>query len=255
MSTTGIFGKLPCYGDFLSRDLNTHFVDVWDAWLQGYVSGTQEQLGESWLDIYLTSPIWRFAFSSGVIDENNWAGIVLPSVDRVGRYFPFSIAKNIGALPPPVAMSAASAWYNNIEDIALQALEGETSVDEILEMVNAVELSSDSMYGTYAPTESLGGAIISMPFESESVASVFPQLLHHTLTQSQQSYSLWSTRGSELVEPCVFFGKALPSASSAAAMLDGNWEASNWARPFPLSAMKNENENEGEMSGLGVYDE
>ena len=94
---TGLFGKLPAHGDFIYRDLPPSFINVWDEWLQGYVGSVKEQLGDAWLDVYLTSPIWRFAFGEGVIDENVWAGIMLPSVDRVGRYFPFSIATKLPA--------------------------------------------------------------------------------------------------------------------------------------------------------------
>ena len=75
---TGVFGKLPAHGDFIYRDLPTQFVNVLDSWLQGFVGGSREQLGEQWLDIYLTSPIWRFAFSEGVVDEHGWAGLFLP---------------------------------------------------------------------------------------------------------------------------------------------------------------------------------
>lgn len=235
MSNPGLFGKLPCYGDFLCRDLDTSFVEVWDTWLQGYVSGTQEQLGESWLDTYLTSPIWRFAFSSGVVDENTWAGLLLPSVDRVGRYFPFSIVKKIGVSSPPVVMSTANSWFDELENIALQALEGETSVDDILELVSEVPFQQDEVYGQSTSTEPSMGTVINMEFESQNVQSVYPYFLHQLLAQ-QQSYSIWSTRGSQLVEPCVFYCKALPQISGAAAMLDGNWEASSWAQPFPIVA-------------------
>jgi len=85
---TGLYGKLPAYGDFIFRNLNSSFITPWDEWLQHFISGTQEQIGEGWLDIYLTSPIWRFVLSPGVIDNKMWAGLMMPSVDRVGRYFP-----------------------------------------------------------------------------------------------------------------------------------------------------------------------
>ena len=89
-NSVGFFGKLPSHGDFVYRELPNNFISVWDEWLQNFIGSTKEQIGEAWLDTYFTSPIWRFAFSAGVIDQNAWAGIMLPSVDRVGRYFPFT---------------------------------------------------------------------------------------------------------------------------------------------------------------------
>ena len=90
-NTVGLYGKLPGYGDFLKRNLTNDFVQLWDEWLQFYVAVSKEQIGNDWLDTYLTSPIWRLVLSCGVIDDNAWAGLIMPSVDRVGRYFPFSM--------------------------------------------------------------------------------------------------------------------------------------------------------------------
>jgi type VI secretion system protein ImpM len=67
-NSVGLFGKLPAHGDFIYRNLPSNFINAWDAWLQGFVGSSQEQIGESWLDVYLTSPIWRFVLSDGVID-------------------------------------------------------------------------------------------------------------------------------------------------------------------------------------------
>lgn len=237
MSTTGLFGKLPSYGDFLSRDLDSGFVEVWDEWLQGFVQGTQEQLGEAWLDVYLTSPIWRFAFSSGVVDDSTWVGLLLPSVDRVGRYFPFSLARNIGACAPTVALSSASTWFDELEELALQALEGEISVDDILDAVNAVAFQADERYQTNpAAFGASMNAVISLESDTQNMQTVYPQLLHQVLQQQLQSYSVWSTRGSQLVEPCMFYTRGLPTIGNAAALLDGNWDASNWDQPFALIA-------------------
>ena len=72
---TGLFGKLPAHGDFIYRDLPARFINVWDQWLQGYIGTSREKLGDQWLDVYMTSPIWRFALSEGAVDENAWAGM------------------------------------------------------------------------------------------------------------------------------------------------------------------------------------
>ena len=57
----GFYGKLPSHGDFLRRRLSDAFVGGWDAWLQDCLAGSREALGDRWLDVYLTSPAWRFA--------------------------------------------------------------------------------------------------------------------------------------------------------------------------------------------------
>lgn len=235
MNNTGLFGKLPTYGDFLCRDLESGFVEVWDTWLQGFVGGTQEQLGENWLDTYLTSPIWRFALSEGVVDEHVWAGIVLPSVDRVGRYFPFSIVRKLNAhIRPTELIANRIEWFEELEEIALQALDGEIMIDDIVEEINFAKLDDTT---NYQKMDYMGGAmgpVINMDFEGQAPNSVYPLFLDASMRQMHVSYGAWSTRGSQLVEPCVFFTKGLPQISGVASMLDGEWAESNWDEPFQL---------------------
>ena len=91
-NTAGYFGKLPIRGDFIQRNLSSDFISMWDHWLQLVISSSQKTLGDQWLNTYLVSPIWRFFL---VLEEDQYAGIVLPSVDKVGRYFPFTVAVRI----------------------------------------------------------------------------------------------------------------------------------------------------------------
>src|SRR5690606_3002224 len=99
------YGKLPSHGDFLHHCVSDRFVDAWDRWLQHALVASKTQLQDRWLPTYLTSPAWRFVLSRDTIDGHAWAGVLLPSVDRVGRYFPFTV---VAPLPPMSAFLAAS---------------------------------------------------------------------------------------------------------------------------------------------------
>ncbi|MCG8100523.1 MAG: type VI secretion system-associated protein TagF, partial [Candidatus Thiodiazotropha taylori] len=87
----GLYGKIPSLGDFVTRRLPRGFIAPWETWMQEAIANSREQLGDFWLDNYLTSPMWRFALSPGICGEQGWAGILMPSVDRVGRYYPFTL--------------------------------------------------------------------------------------------------------------------------------------------------------------------
>ena len=93
----GLFGKLPSRGDFLRRRASDAFVDAWDAWLRECLAASREALGERWLDLYLTSPAWRFALSGGTCGPAPVIGTMVPSVDRVGRYLPLTLVANLPA--------------------------------------------------------------------------------------------------------------------------------------------------------------
>src|SRR5690606_16378250 len=159
----------------------------------------------SWLDIYLTSPIWRFAFSEGVIDERVWAGIVLPSVDRVGRYFPFSIATSLPAGMNPLEVITQSAWFDSIEAAALKGLDGQLQIDDFDDCSNQYKwIQSMTEQPVTADAENIG-AMIKMDFEEQSLQSVYPFLFDSALPKNLSSYSVWNTRGSNYVEPCMFY--------------------------------------------------
>ncbi len=242
---SGFFGKLPGHGDFIYRDLPTHFIDVWDNWLQLFISSSQEQIGENWLDIYLTSPIWRFVFSEGVVDENAWMGIMLPSVDRVGRYFPFSIVCKL----PPGANAVAEisqqlAWFDHCEELAFKALENELDLEDLVQGINEQQLTFDDLYVRNPAPQHHSPLLMRMEFEEQTAQSIMPQLLDASLRNSFTSYSVWSSKGSEYVEPCMFVSQALPPVSGIAAMLDGQWQHWHWPEPFLLNL-------ETELEGSG----
>ncbi len=121
----GWYGKIPSLGDFISRRLPAGFIDAWDSWLQHSMAASRAQLGERWLDLYLTGPIWRFALMPGVCGAESgiWAGVLMPSVDKVGRYFPLTIALRIDPHPGTMlSVFSAQSWYSALERIALATL-------------------------------------------------------------------------------------------------------------------------------------
>lgn len=127
---TGFYGKLPSHGDFLTRRLNRSFTTPWDQWLQAAMAGSKERLGSQWLDVYLVSPIWRFALAPGICGENAWCGVLMPSVDRVGRYFPLTIATPLEAETNLISLIHGELdWFNRCEGWALNALNGELPME------------------------------------------------------------------------------------------------------------------------------
>lgn len=123
MSRSGFYGKLSSHGDFISRRLSPTFVRTWDSWLQDVMVSSRESLGEDWRGAYLCSPIWRFALASGVCGELAWAGVLMPSVDRVGRYFPLTLAHGCAPVSPLQRLTTDSQWYEQLEGLALSSLE------------------------------------------------------------------------------------------------------------------------------------
>lgn len=237
MSTnkTGLFGKLPAHGDFIFRDLPPQFINVWDEWLQGFVGSSREQLGENWLNVYLTSPIWRFALSEGVVDGNSWAGIMLPSVDRVGRYFPFTIVTKLAPKTSPTDFICNRPnWFQAMEDAALRALDGQLNIDDLIEELNDSNPMRKDIYEHGQPLQDASNLVIKAASADQPISAVLPFMMDAYFASSLKSYSVWSTRGSELIQPCLFASKGLPPLGGISAMMDGYWTHWNWQEPFVL---------------------
>ena len=234
---TGVFGKLPAHGDFIHRNLSSKVINNLDSWLQAFVGSTQERLGASWLDIYLTSPIWRFCFSSGVVDDHVWAGILLPSVDRVGRYFPLMMVRKLGvSIAPTQFICSQDAWYNNLESAALQALDGQVPIDRLLELANASQPLPNQTHTKQRALTVESGVMVDLAFENADPTCSLPYFLDAFVSSQFASYSAWATAGSERVAPCSFISPSLPPTSGSAAMLDGLWEHWQWSVPVQLQS-------------------
>lgn len=233
---TGLYGKLPSYGDFIFRNLNSAFINPWDEWLQHFISGSQEQMGEDWLDIYLTSPIWRFVLSPGVIDKNVWAGLMMPSVDRVGRYFPISLVKPFASNVSPVNfMLNQHDWFNALETHCLTALNGNIDADELIATVAEIDVSPQQNYQATYNLGEMGPMLIGLSSDdAEQIDGSLPYLLNAALATGLSSFSLWQTAGSELISPVLFSCQGLPPIGGIASMLDGQWQQRNWKIPYNM---------------------
>jgi type VI secretion system protein ImpM len=130
VAVPGWFGKVVMLGDFAHRRVPQDFIAVCDPWLSQSIAASRVQLGSRWLDTYLTGPVWRFAWAPGVVNANWWFGVLMPSVDAVGRYFPLLVCATDQNPPMSTnAFDALSAWYAHAGRAALGTLQPGASLD------------------------------------------------------------------------------------------------------------------------------
>jgi len=222
----GLYGKLPSNGDFVSWRLPTTFVGPWDRWLQESIANSRDQLGERWLDTYLTSPVWCFVLASGTAGQSPWAGLLMPSVDQVGRYFPLTLACPLSAAANPLGVvTGAAAWYESAETLLLACLEQDLALADFDRQVMALGPPPDP---PQSPAPGPGqSAARRLPLPSD-LAALCPSLLHQTLGELFFAYSLWWSNGSQVVEPSVLLCQGLPPSAEFAGMLTGEWGRWGW---------------------------
>ena len=151
MSGGGFYGKIPSEGDFVTRRLPWEFTSVWDDWLQQGMQASREALGERWLELYLSAPIWRFQVAPGVCGPVGWRGLFFASVDRVGRYFPLTLAfPDSGATALAALSGEADAWMA-IEDAALAGLSPTLPIADFDRMMESLALPAPAAAGPARP--------------------------------------------------------------------------------------------------------
>jgi type VI secretion system protein ImpM len=236
----GFFGKIPSHGDFVTRDLPRSFLDVWDAWLQSCIAESKAQLGEGWLDVYLTSPIWRFGLMPGVCGPQAAAGVLMPSVDRVGRYFPLTIASSsVGEVNPLQLPGAADRWFDAAEAVALRALDDDRF--EANAMHDALKAIGDvTVEPQRAETAAAMGSAWSMILVGSHAATLGAAFAHALAQRQAAAYTLWWTAGVET--PAALLVAGLPEPSSFVDLLHGAQAAE--AAPAPVA----EQEPAGEVA-------
>jgi len=232
----GFYGKIPTNGDFVSRHLPRTFIDPWDQWLQEGIASSREQLGNQWLDSYLTGPIWRFALSRGVCGDTAWTGLVMPSVDRVGRYFPLTLATSVTESYKLLDIAdKEDSWFTQAEGIALSALDQNNNLDSFnqdLEQLGVPEAFYENAEAQPDKTPTLKTINrntwrIAM-IESETITDNLSSLMELFIQRGFPDFTLWWTIGSDKVEPSILICKKLPPTPGVSALLTGNWDDCGW---------------------------
>ncbi len=142
----GFYGKLPARGDFVRAGLPRAFTDPWDEWMGTVIAGSRERMGEQWLPAYLEAPVWRFSLSPGLCGPLPAVGLMIPSVDKAGRYFPLTFAALCGD------GDSIPSWLDRCEDAGFAALERDTEPEEIVRLIGHPE--GALQYRDYAKTVS-----------------------------------------------------------------------------------------------------
>lgn len=143
------YGKLPTLGDFASRRLEPDFIGQWDAWLAGGMADLHERDGSDWIQRYLLCPSWCFVLMPGVLTghagASAWMGVLMPSVDRVGRYFPLTLVSRIPALPRSL-QDLEALWTRvfEMDETCAMAIQDDWTVDQF-------EAALGSRHMTWAP--------------------------------------------------------------------------------------------------------
>jgi type VI secretion system protein ImpM len=237
----GFYGKLPSLGDFVGRRVPERVVERWDHWLQESVAASRASLGERWLDLYLTAPMWRFFANRGVLGSQPVGGVVFPSVDRVGRYFPVTV---FATLPDDavglVVADRCARWFERVEDLVLAQLDDESrDIEEFEEALAATGTLLLTDLGTVAARSSQLGFpevgddrldLLHVPLGDRlDVGPAALTWLDQMVVRSMSDAVFWWSSGSSSVRPSWLVTRGLPQPAAFGSMLTGEWHDWPWS--------------------------
>lgn len=223
----GAYGKMPALGDFFHLNAPAGFVRVWDDWLQRALMSAAEAAGDAWDEQYMTAPIWRFTLSAGLAGPGKVMGVLMPSVDRVGRRYPLALMAPVDR-EGPAALDhlTEDETFERLEDLALSMLEDGMDRDKL---AGALADVPALVPHACAPLRRAGDTLVITQARENGFA---PELAAGLLSTGSPAHpSLWSTvlDGTRRAMIC----DGLPEAHQARALFDLN--APLWADARPLS--------------------
>lgn len=188
----GYFGKLPTLGDFVHQMLPQDFTNGWHEWLQQSMANARESLGDDFLTYYLNCPVWKFLLFPGVCGVQAVAGLTIPSVDKVGRYFNFTLATVLPTDTDPCTYALRNQdGMIELENLALDILEQDYPQEEIELKVRDLSLffktpSASNHNIETGPEFTRASQDGALPFADQAGG-----LLTHLITRNLGDFSIW----------------------------------------------------------------
>ena len=262
----GLYGKLPSHGDFLQRRVPPGFLTPWDEWLQQGLAASRATLADQWTSTCRTSPVWRFALSASACGRAAIAGLMGPSVDRVGRFFPLTLMWTLPVNLPPIVYAAVSgnalvpAERLLVGVLTAEALDFERFDEQVTLLASSVQALLHGVAEPFADEDlaqlSLGqNAAWRLPTGSSgSVLPALSAMLARKLDAEYQPLTLWWTAGSAVIEPCYLIVRGMPTGDAFASLLDGSWNSRPWRSVRTVAADPPRRTNTAQVPGKAAVE-
>lgn len=239
MERVGCFGKVRSCGDFISRHIPHAIESKFNDWLDAGLIETKHKFQQRWLDYYLTSPVWNFVIAWPAQDRSV-AGVMMPSMDKVGRYFPLIALHEIegnGSLKLDL--------NQDIEDLLLSSLDKGLELEDFIAGLD--QIGGNNRFSREVPIkevtrihthnlgnlEKISSQLLARNHLSQETANDNFAIYQHESETNVQPQSIWWTRGSEQMGPTMLCCQEFPPIEGIHATLDGSWVESGWSQINP----------------------
>lgn len=220
LKKVGIYGKLPAHSDFISDGVHTDISNELYDWAQSVMYHSRERLEDNqWLSAYLVSPIWRVFVPENEIRAHGWMGIMVPSVDAVGRYFPLFIVfeAEFKSLTVEWLFKEATDLFEVMEEAAMNALQQQLNVLQLKSLL-ANKLEDFHFGQKLVLPNSLNSEALAFSCEQPSTSS--DAFLQQPLAQLDGVF-WWTLSGINTYQKPFIKCRALPTSNEYEFLLTG----------------------------------
>jgi type VI secretion system protein ImpM len=154
----------------------------------------------------------------GAAGAQAWAGVLMPSVDRVGRYFPLTLVQPLGTGPASTQqLTGLWHWLSRLDDLARDALYEDWTADRLeaeLARMARPELSPAPVQEPQSPAAE--GSLVEVPAQRGTDAAL------HIGVEAQRAWAgiargrAWWHARPDVGEPRLLLSRGLPAASAMA---------------------------------------
>jgi type VI secretion system protein ImpM len=222
----GAYGKMPSLGDFFRLHAPPGFVEPWDGFLQSMILEAQAALGEGFDTAFMSAPIWRFTLAAGLAGPHPAMGVVMPSVDRVGRRFPLTLVVPLDERAAPAASHFREGpLFARMETLALAMLDDGASRPALEEGLAALAPPAPA---TDPVLRSSSGTLVLS--QGEGIEGACADVAGALLATRHSRPSLWSTEVGGV--PRLMVAEGLPGPREQVALI--TLHAPLWTEARPL---------------------
>jgi type VI secretion system protein ImpM len=153
-------------------------------------------------------------------------GVLMPSVDRVGRRFPLTLVAGVSNEGSAILSHfRAEATYRQLEDLALAALEDDMTRDKLAEGLATLAVP---MQEPTSPVRAEGNTLVLT--RGEVADSLLPDLAAGLVAHRYRSPTIWSTDIGGV--PRMMVCEGLPQGANMQGLF--NLHAAVWTEARPL---------------------
>jgi len=238
MPQLGFHGKVPAVGDFVSRGLSRPLCQALDDWLQAALQAAQ-QAGATRESLERQAVPVMLHIKPGALCASGFFGALVPSSDRVGRFFPLCVGLEQGAGEPfaglhwPTLPMAVALCRIGIE--AQQELLGPDALQQRLEQLPTAERWADWMAEAQPFRSAEDITLPGLPESMQRLAFQGPEARMHGAHRATCSHLPMSCQvlGALITQAdgfdSFFACRTAPlRGADFVALFDGRWAAGGW---------------------------